>query len=154
MIVSAPICDRGSMYVISGETIRHPGEHQRFLGPLLDRALDLGKLNPRVDAQRFLNVEPAGGHDAFARLLEDGGTIGQVVFVLLVVRPDAVEGPQERRAVKSVATSVDLGDRPLLGAGVLLFDDPHEVARGIANDPAQPLVGFGHGRADHAGGLV
>ena len=72
----------------------------------------------------------------------------------MIVRPNPLKGPQQRRSVKGIAARVDFPDFRSSSIGVFLFDDSHEVACLIADDAAQSLIGIRDGRSDHATGPI
>jgi hypothetical protein len=62
--------------------------------------------------------------------------IGQVVFALLVLAADTLEGGENVGSPDQVDAGVDLDDAPLGGAGVGLLHDADDAALLVADDPA------------------
>ena len=73
----------------------------------------------------------------FALVLQYARTIGDVVFLLLILIVELVECVKQFMAVKHVCAHVDFRDLFLTVAGVLFFDDSLKFAVGVANNAPQ-----------------
>ena len=97
--------------------------HQRVGGARLHDALDRRQLRAVVDAEhvRFVGGDVRLDRDALAHRHRDD--VGQVELALRIVVVERRDKAAEQRGRRRQRTRVDLVDRALTGARVLLLDD-------------------------------
>ena len=129
MTVSIPTCTYRSTKVVAGSSIVTPAAINAAALGVADDSADSGKLRPAVDAANLVGVGDGHRLDLLPALPVDGDQVGQVVLSLGVFGSDAAHRVEQSVEGEGVDARVDLLDGPLVGCGVLLFDDP------LARDP-------------------
>ena len=106
----------------------------------------------RVDGQRLGGVEAGRGIDRPALAQQQRGAVGEVVLARSVGIVEPGQRAEEVPGLEDIGAHVDFTDLPLGRRRVLLLHDPLEVARGVADNSAQP-GGVGRDRrAEQTGG--
>ena len=121
---------------------------QQLIGHVaLMHALQFRQLHLAVDPQHFpfvIGVRGAHGHSLGDR---QGNDIGQIIFTLGVVIRQPGQPVGEAGRGNRHDAGIDLANRLLRGARILLFDDPLHVPGSIANDTSVAgRVGQFHGQ--------
>ena len=105
-----------------------PAVEPAFVDPSAQHRLGAGQLHEVVDAGRFAGVLEQQCLRDVTGFVQDRDEVGQVVLVLRVVPPDTAQRRAEQARAHHHDRRVDLGDQPLVGARVALFDDPRDRA--------------------------
>ena len=125
----------GSMYVVAGSISVTPAAISssffvcRTMAPTSASSRRL--LMPRISSG-FATRHCGDGQPA---LPVDADQVRQVVLALRVLGRDAAHGVEQRAKVEGVDAALISCDRPLVGRGVALLDDPRDAA-GLADDAA------------------
>src|SRR5680860_606132 len=117
---------------------------------------DAAVLLPRQDCELRAVVDPLGldhvvdheGADTQAVLAGELHCVGEVVLPVGVVVGQPRQGTVEEGGVESQDPAVDLRDGGLLRSGVLLLDDPRDLASRVPQHAAVPVRVHHHARED------
>ena len=129
---------------------RHALGHQPLGNGLLVGALEARHLGAVVDPLDFHGAGRLGGGDAHSFGGGQRDHVGQVVLALGVIRRQLRQPAAQLGAGHRHNPGIALLDRPLALAGILVLDDGHRLAGGVAQDtPIAAGVVEGHGEQCH-----
>ena len=152
--LSWPTVTSGPTHTWSGSSMVTPSAMRLLVDAALHDLGDLCELHARVDAQQLGVVGGEQRGDGLAHLAVDAHHVGEVVLALGVVVADLVDVLGQAPPAEAVDARVALGERGLLlGGAVLVLDDGHHAAVGVALDAAV-AGGVGGAHGEHRAGVV